>query len=83
MNRSTTSLMQMALVAVALSAPTANGVNGSVGNSSPTAAAEGWPHAGNPRSRSVPTYNGVNANVGNVSPGAAIEHVPRKGAGAR
>lgn len=76
---------KMALLALTLAgilpaeAPTAMGVNGSTGNSSPTAATEGWPHKGDPRARAVPTFSGVNANVGNSSPTAAIEHWPHKG----
>ncbi|MCU1280339.1 MAG: hypothetical protein JWM53_3885, partial [bacterium] len=84
MIRSTLTLIQTALVSIALSSfaraatPTANGVNASVGNSSPTAAMQGWAHHGNPKSRSVPTFNGVNANVGNSSRAATIEHSPHK-----
>jgi hypothetical protein len=58
--------------------PTANGVNASVGNSSSTAAMEGWAQSATPKRRVVPTFNGVNATVGNSSRTATIEHWPQK-----
>lgn len=50
-------------------APLANGSNASVGNSSPAAATEAWPHL----RRAAPLANGSNATVGNSSPTAATE----------
>ena len=84
--RTKMSLILTALVALALAgvaraqAPTANGVNGSVGNSSPTAAMEGSSRSGRASTsrRAAPTYNGVNASVGNSSRRSAIEHSPHE-----
>jgi hypothetical protein len=71
---------QATVLAQLTGAPTFNGVNASVGNSSAAAAAEGWTHVAH-TGGNIPTANGVNATVGNSTPAAALEHYPHVGTG--